>query len=215
MNDSKKPVNTMQRINDMEQKIGQLLGWFGQLQQNSAQAQQGLEYVIQKAMAVEQSYASIAKTITALVAELVEEKVVDDHKILDRIRKMDEKAEKDRIQAMLEQKVIKPAEEVGDMSLVAIKQVIIETSEEKGKREVPVGDYRLIEVGAPYTPEATREKLKGLKTGCTVEVNKEEKDGVTSVLNATVLEIYNLVEGERQGEEGTSPEESKDAPEEK
>jgi len=202
-----KTPTTMERIDRMEQDVNQLKMLF-------MQAQQANEFLMQKATAVEQSYASLAKTVTALVAELVDKNVVDDHAVMSRIRDIDEKAERERVQAMLKEKIIKTSEEIGENSLVAIKQAVVETDTEKGTREKLVANYRLIEMGAQFSIPEVKERLKGLRVGNTIEVNREEKDGVVSILNATVLEIYDIAQGERVEGEG-SPAESKEAPENK
>ena len=157
------------------------------------------QHAVQTSMAIEQTIMSLAKTVSAVVTELQENKIIDSSAVMRRIRKSDEASDRERVKAMVDQKVIKATDVVTSGSLVVIKQGALEISSQ-GSRSVDITDYRTIEMPSTLVNDDTRKILLDKKVGETVEVKRDVTEGITTVLTATILEVYELMEGDRGAE---------------
>lgn len=149
--------------------------------------------VITRLMGLEQSYASLSKTLAAIVSELSDSKVLNQESVMVRLRKSDEAADRDRTAQMVQLKVIQEVEEVVPDSLVAISQTF---TDKEGKVDV-VTDYRTMEIGSPMIDEETRKNYVGKRASDVVELNLED-----GVLKTTILQVFSYVQkfAESQGE---------------
>lgn len=145
-------------------------------------------------MGMEQSFASLSKMFSAVVSELSDAKVLNQGAVLERIRKADETQEKQRVEEMLQLKVIEKSDktEVGPKgSLIVLSQNF---TDKEGKVDI-VAEYRALELSRPEIDEKTKADYAGKSVGDVVELNLEE-----GVLRTTILEIYKYVEVYAQGE---------------
>lgn len=151
--------------------------------------------IVTRQMALEQSLASLSKTCAALVAEMVETKVLNQDNVMVRIRKSDEDSDKKRIEKMVEQKVLVVSDEVKEDSMLIVAQTF--TPKDGGPVDV-VSEYRSSDLSSPEIAEETRKNYVGKRSGDVVELNLEE-----GVLKTTVLQIYDYVQvyAESKGED--------------
>ena len=187
-----KPLSSFERIEKLEKGVDRAL--------KSAMNIDGMaQNLVQNVMSLEQSYASLAKTLAAVIGELESTKVLDGAAVMRRIRESDEASDRQRVKDMLDQNIIRASEVVANSSLVVVKQAALEVGPQ-GSRTVPITDYRTLEMPSIFVPEETRKLLLDKRVGDTVEVKRDARNGITTVLTATVIEVYELVEGERGSE---------------
>ena len=187
-----KVLSSIERIESLEHNLDLIKK---QLVSTDGMAQ----HAVQTSMAIEQTIMSLAKTVSAVVTELQENKIIDSSAVMRRIRKSDEASDRERVNAMVEQKVIKVTDVVTAASLVVVKQGALEISPQ-GSRSVDITDYRTIEMPSNMVNDDTRKILLDKKVGETVEVKRDVSEGITTVLTVTILEVYELAEGDRGGE---------------
>ena len=181
-----KPQSTFERIEMLERNVGRAIKSVVNSDQMSQQA-------LQQVLSLEQSYAALAKTLSAIASELEATKVLDGMAVMRRIKESDENEDRQRVQAMLDEKVIQATEVVTNTSLVVVKQACLEVGSQ-GSRSVDVTSYRIIEIPSAFVPQETRQLLLDRRVGDTVEVKRDDRDGIVTVLTATVLEVYELAE---------------------
>ena len=159
-----------------------------------AHQQQVLEMLAGRLMSTEQSCIAVSKTLAAVVKELEAKKVIDSDAVMANLREGEDKTQIEKVQHMLNSKVIAKTDEVGDLSFVVVSQTIVELN--KDSKTTLLADYRLIEMQSPHIPPQVKQNLLTRKVG----EKFEEKAGKDAILITTVKEVYNLVEGTRQGE---------------
>jgi hypothetical protein len=158
--------------------------------------------IITRQMALEQSLASLSKTAAAMVAELSETKVLNQEAVMLRMRKSDEELDKQRVEKMIEQKVLKEAETITNDSFIVVSQ---EFTYADGKVDV-VAEFRSYDMTNPELDEDTKKNYVGKRKNDTVELNLED-----GVLRTTVLQVYDYVQvyaesnGEDQAKDESQP----------
>lgn len=150
--------------------------------------------VITRQMALEQSLASLSKTAAAMVAELSETKVLDQEAVMTRMRKSDEEADKSRVAKMIEQKVLKEADEITADSFIVVSQ---QFTFKDGKVDI-VADFRSYDMTNPEIDEETKKSYVGKRKSDVIELNLDD-----GVLRTTVLQVYDYVQvyAESKGED--------------
>lgn len=156
--------------------------------------------VITRQMALEQSLASLSKTCAAMVAEMVDTKVLDQGNVMTRIRRSEEDADKERISKMIEQKVLKEAESAKADSMLIVAQKF--TSNKDNSVDV-VSEYRSSDLSSPEIDEETRKNYVGKRAGDVVELNLED-----GVLKTTIVQVYDYVQvyADSKGEDAAQDE---------
>jgi hypothetical protein len=155
--------------------------------------------IVTRLMGMEQSFASISKMFSAVVSELSDSKALNQRSVMERCRKNDEAAEKERVEQMIQLKVIEPTDktEVGPKgSLMVLSQTF--TSKE-GLVDI-VAEYRALELANPQIDEQSKVDYNGKSVGDVVELNLED-----GVLKTTILQIYKYVEIYSQSEGEKAP----------
>lgn len=139
----------------------------------------------------EQSFSSIAKLIKALAEELIEAKLITDVQVTDRIAKNNEEDEAEKVTKMIEQGFIRPASEVSESSLIAVsqKQIISDNGTTKEKK---LTGYRIVEMTSPHNSPELKKDIIGKKVGDTIIVARDGDGPKTSVIDLTVLAIYEI-----------------------
>jgi len=186
-------TGALERLESLEAELGTTKERIGQFEQS-------FSFLAQRLMSMEQTIASVAKTMAALITELEEAKVITDKGVMSKIRKMDDEASQGRVTELVKANIIKSTETVDATSLVVVTQHILELN---GNLE-EISGYRIVEMPGQNTPEEVRQDFLGKKIGDKVEMPSGSTDRTVIV---TVKEIYNVVEGERQGEaaDGAQP----------
>jgi hypothetical protein len=157
--------------------------------------------IITRMMGQEASLASLSKTMAAIVAELVDNKSVDNDSVMTRIRRLDEGNDQIRIEKMVEQKVLEEAEFIGLESTLVVAQTFTFSKDANGfsAGDVDVvSEYRSVDLTSPDIPEDDKKSYIGKCKNDTVELNLDD-----GVLKTTILKIYNYVKvyASKQGED--------------
>jgi hypothetical protein len=145
-------------------------------------------------MGMEQSFASMSKMFSAVVSELSDNKLLDQKSVLTRCRKSDEANDQERVQQMLQLKVIESADkvEIGEKgSLIVISQTF---THKTGEVET-VADYRALDLVNPELDPKIKESYADKSAGDVVELNLQD-----GVLQTTIKQIFKYVEVYAQGE---------------
>lgn len=160
--------------------------------------------VITRLMGLEQSMASLSKTLYAVVEELTGTNTLDQDAVMLRLRKSEEAADKQRVEKMVEQNILKQADEVSNLSIIVVSQVFTE----KDGTEKVVSEYRSIDLASAEVQGVSQTKYAGKRANDTVELNLDE-----GVLKTTILQIYNYVEvlANFDGQQPAAPEAQPDA----
>jgi len=144
------------------------------------------QLTVNRALAIEQSLTSLAKTTAALVAELADTKVINQSAIMTRIRKIDEENERIRTKEMLKADSIKAADAVTATSYVIASQDVTPD----GKEKELIREYMALELTSQELPKEIKDILIGKKVGETAEIHDPQGK---ETLHFKVLEIYELV----------------------
>jgi hypothetical protein len=156
---------------------------------------QGVSY---KISSLEQSLVSFSKSLGSIFGELVDNHGLSNSNVSARLRKIHEAG----LQAETEEKIklgaIKPAEVVSEASTVIVSETKIEAD---GTSKL-MADYNAIDVASGMLNDEEKAQFLGKKVGDVFEIKligqtPEENLGSISV---TVKEIYDLVQGTREGE---------------
>lgn len=159
---------------------------------------------VNRTLAVEQSLASLAKMSQALVTELSETKVINNEKVMERIRKIDETNERSRVEEMKKAGAIASATKITATSLVVVTEhVKVDGEEKKLARE-----YSACELTNNEIPNEIRQALTDKQVGDEVEI-KDDKHKET--LYFKVLEIYEMVPRKSPGQDPNAPQGAKTA----
>ena len=194
---------TLERLENAEKTVAQLQASVAMLQGeaaklNNALNQQGnntmqyLQFILQKISPVEQSLMALSKVSDALVNELVRKSLVSNEDLETQMRLQNENEDKKRIKTLLEAGSVKSQEAADDSSLVVFAQ----ETEDAGKKKT-VGEYRIIELGAKDVPQDIRDVFAGKKAGEQFNLPIEGSDMKNTI---TVLEVYGLTLGAKEGE---------------
>jgi hypothetical protein len=206
-------MSTLQKISDLEQKLSvfetlattmpKVVQDMTRINSDLAQVSQAIKLVsennikrtndlaqmdnmvITRLMGLEQSYASLSKTLAAIISELSDSKVLNQNAVMVRLRKSDEAADKARIEQLIELKMISPSEEVSQDSLIVVSQ---EFNLKSGETDL-VAEYRSFELSSPMVEEEVKKSYIGKKIGEVVELSLEE-----GTLKTKILETYNYVQ---------------------
>jgi hypothetical protein len=192
-------VEQMAQVARLEQDLNALRGGIqvamenlskdiGKQHQNTVQF---LQFLMQKQTGLERNLTTVSKMLTALVSELTEKALVSDASLLGRVRRLDEENERSRVEQMLAAGTIKEIESVEPSSLITVKQDEVLAD---GTAQA-ISEFQVLEVGAEGFPEGIRNALLGKKKGESAEV--EFQGGKIKV---TMISVYGMVTGERQGE---------------
>ena len=147
--------------------------------------------IITRMMGLEQSYSSIAKTLTAVVSELSDSKVLDQSAVMTRIRKGEENLDKQRIANMLQMKIIQPIEVVAKDSLIVISQVFIA---EDGSKDT-ICDYASYELSNTDLKESDRANYINKSSGAEFLIPvAATENNVAGNLRTTIQCIYEFVQ---------------------
>lgn len=147
--------------------------------------------IITRMMGLEQSYSSIAKTLTAVVSELSDSKVLDQSAVMTRIRKGEENLDKQRIANMLQMKIIQPIEVVAKDSLIVISQVFIA---EDGSKDT-ICDYASYELSNTDLKESDRANYINKSPGAEFLIPvAATENNVAGNLRTTIQCIYEFVQ---------------------
>lgn len=148
--------------------------------------------LVTRQMALEQSIASLSKTAAALVAELTETKLLNQENVMTRLRKSDERADQDRVEAMIKQGVLKEGDKITKESLVVVSQVF---TAKDGTKDT-VSEFRSVDMSSPEIEEKIRETYIGKGKSEVVELNLDD-----GALSTTILQVYDYVQVLAQGSE--------------
>lgn len=141
------------------------------------------DHVVQRIMAIEQSFAALAKTLNAVVSELEESKAINSNSVMRRIRLADEAAEKVRMETMVKFGALQASELVSATSLLVVSQSL-ESAD--GKTGETIADYRVYELTSPLNEKELVDQFVNKKAGETVIIAQENG----TVLKTTILEVY-------------------------
>jgi hypothetical protein len=147
--------------------------------------------VITRLMGLEQSYASLAKTISAVISELTDSNSLNQESVMLRLRKSDEASDKARIDQMIELKVIAPTDIVLPDSVIVVSQDFTPT---EGETSV-VAEYRSFELSSPNIEDAVKQGYVGKTIGDVVSIALAD-----GILNTKLLQVFNYVQSSAQGE---------------
>lgn len=185
-------MNTLDKITKLESKLNalekmmqamgeanrQLTDRTGQVLNDTAQKQ---DLVISKIMSIEQSFATLAKTLNAVVSELDETGKINSNNVVKRIRDMDEYAEAERVRSMLNAGAIAPADLVSENSMLVVAQNL----KKQDGEEITVATYRVYELTSPLQTKETVDMFVGKKEGDVVEITTEH-----GLLSNKIIAIY-------------------------
>jgi hypothetical protein len=157
--------------------------------------------LVTRLMGLEQSYASLSKTLGAIVSELSDSKILNQESVMARLRKGEEAADKERTEQMVQLKVLQEAPEILPDSLIVVAQTY---TDKEGKVDL-IAEYRSMELSSPMIDEETRKNYVGKKANDVVELNLED-----GVLKTTILQVYSYVQkfAEGQAEQPAQAEEA-------
>jgi hypothetical protein len=141
------------------------------------------QLIVQRQMSLEQTLTSLAKTISCTVDELESKQVISGNDVMVRLRKLDENAERNRIQQMIQLKLIKPASFVTEESIIVLSQKVV-----RGEQEEIVAEYRVIELPAKLTPKELIADFVGKVVGDVLEQTHEQETLISKIEN-----IYDIV----------------------
>jgi hypothetical protein len=185
-------MSTLDRIEKIEQDIKKLAEEVksfseSKLQEGVQAANQVAEIAAQRVLALEQASAALGKTMAGLVKELHLTGVIDQEKIMDHIRDIDDGGDKEKIQSLLKAKCIARGDVVTPESLVVTSNSFINSKDptKSGVRR----QYCLVELPLPVVSPQLRKDLTGRKIGDAVPVSKTD----SGVLVMTIKEIYNVL----------------------
>ena len=150
--------------------------------------------IITRLMGLEQSYASITKTIAATISELTNSKVLNQAAVMNRLRLSDESSEKERVSQLLQMKVIQEVDESAPNSLLVVSQVF-KFNQPSDEPDDLVADYRTVDLSSSELTEETRLNYVNKKIGDVVSL-----DCGDGILYTTIITIYNHVKAQVQGE---------------
>jgi hypothetical protein len=163
---------------------------------------QMLQTVSNQNVALEQSVIQLGRTLTALSEELIETNGLSSDNMTNRIRKMQDDNERERIKNMLEFKAIAKAEEVNAQSVVVVEEVLTSKEEGSDPKVTRISEYRILELASQHNDAAIVAKFVGKKTSDAVEVEV----GSGTVL-LTIKEIYEYAKEVQGGAEAQPTEE--------
>lgn len=182
----------LERIEELEKRCQQI-------EANTGGTYALAENCLQKLMALEQSYAALAKTLHAVITSLKEDGNLSDEKVMGNIRKLDDEQDRIRIQEMTEAGTIKSIDTVHENSLAVVKNVVIPKD---NPNPVTLSEYRVIEMPSPTLAPKIRQELTGKKVGDTVKMSTKEFDALY-----VVLEAYELAEANKMADNETTEQE--------
>jgi hypothetical protein len=186
-------MSTLERIDSLEKSVEDLAKSTDKLTDSFSQLLGAYQVSIQKLTALEQSITSLAKTLAAVSLVLIKAGTIKSEDVMDQLRQGDDKDQEDRVHSLLKDGVIKAEEVIGEDSLAAVSQKLVDTAD--GKVTV-VSGYAFFSVNHPSVKEELKSKLLGKKVGETIE---GKVDGSKTEL-ITVKEIYSVVEKTVVGE---------------
>jgi len=152
-----------------------------------------MQMIAQKSIGIEQSVASMGKTMGAMAEELTETGVLDGTAVMVRIRRTEDDNAKNQVLNLKKEEIIEESDEVGERSLVVISQ---EVENSKTETTTVISEYNLIGMNSPAVNQVWKGVLLGKKVGETVK--GIENSDETEIL--TVKEIYELSEKNVEGE---------------
>lgn len=191
-------MSTMERIDNLEKDLTDTTNLVTRITDSSNQLLGAYQVSIQKLTALEQSLASLAKTLAAVSVVLINNGVIKSEDVMVQLRQSEDKDQQDRVHSLLKDGVIKSEDVIGPDSLVSVSQKVVDTAD--GKVNV-ISNYTFFSVNHPSVKEDLKVKLLGKKVGETVE---GKVDGSKTEL-IMVKEIYSVVEKEIKGEETQEP----------
>lgn len=185
MNTLDKILNIEAKTNSNEKSVAMLEGALRDIVAETGRALNAVvqkqDLVVNKIMAIEQSLASLAKTVTAMAMELEESGHLSSDKVYERMRLFDENEEKTRVSKMIGAGAIKKVDLVGENSILVVSQKV-KLPDESIKN---IADYRVYELTSPFNDKKTIELFVGKVTGDVVEITSEN-----GLLSTTILEVY-------------------------
>lgn len=221
------PKNTLQRLDDLEKQVSGLetasslssvlreaapdwksfsslrsfsedtrnaLTGFAKNTQDAGQMQiEAINALSRRLMTIEQSLVSFSKTFAGLCSELIENHNLDNSAVMRRVRAMDEEEAKNEIKMRVKFNAIKPCDAISDLSTVVIASKVFDPS---SNTETVESEYHPIDLPSNVLPEEDKAKFLGKKVGDIVELDA----GDGKILKLTILESYDLITGEREGE---------------
>ncbi len=182
----------LERIEALEKKVQEL-------EANTANTATFAERAIQNVSALGQSQSAFGKTLTALISILTEKGTVDSDAILTKIREIDDRSERERVEHMVRNGVLVSSEVSNAESIVVVKQIFVPSA--NPEKPVELSNFRAVELFSPEMPPQLRDQLVDKKVGDTITTKSKEGD----FLN-TFVAIYNIApekaggEGEANGE---------------
>jgi DNA-binding transcriptional regulator LsrR (DeoR family) len=186
MEQTNKPKSTLERIEFLETRVGNL--------------SRNLSDILRRTLANEQSCIALGKTLNAITEELLDKKMIDSASIFGKMRDFDDRTEKEKIAKVLASKMIEPTDVVQSDSLVIISQKETVTKKTGEVLDHTITNYKVVQMGAAYTPKEISSVLVDKKVNDVIVVDKGGNDDHESVLTATVLEIYKFVNVQQPGE---------------
>lgn len=182
---------SLERLEALENDVQQIKEFLSTFDPNNNPL---VQMVAEKSVGIEQSMISISKTLAAITEELIETKVLKSEGVMVRMRDAQDGEQVNQIKSLKEAKMLEPATEIGEASIVVVKQQLVDTK--TGDVKV-LSNYRIVSMSHPTTNQVIRSNLLGKTVKGTVEgnVDADRKDIIT------VKEIYNLKETEVQGEQ--------------
>lgn len=200
-------ATTLERIEDLEKSVKILSEQIGMLKNTSAsnesdkmaaQLNELANLANNRSLSLEVSLTELAKTMTAIAAELTEHGVISSKGIMDRIIKMNQDEDDKELNNLIDSKILTQSSEVKPYSFVITSHTVVNINEPEQSQMVM--ERRLLRLPTPLVSDKLKEDLIGRKVGDQIQINKEQ-DGHVHVL--TIKEIYDLNEQEliRKGEE--------------
>jgi len=179
-------MSTLERIQKLEESMGQVVA-------RVTQPDQMLQMAMNKIVGIEQSVASLGKTLTAVTEELAETETLNSMNVMIRLRRSEDESSRSNVESLLSQDIIEVSDVVSDDSLVALEQKIINM--DSGESTV-LAEYNLIGMASPVTSVVWKDSLLGKSVGDTV---KGTNEGAEDEL-LTVIAIYSVKEKEVIGD---------------
>jgi len=180
-------ASTLERLQVLEEQMQQVV-------QRLSQPDSMVQMLMNKTIGIEQSVASLGKTLSAVAEELTETDVMSSVGVMARLRKNEDETSRQNVKALLGSETIEPTDTVTLSSLVALEQKIINTA--TGKVDI-ISEYNLVGMNSAVIEPVWRDALQGKTVGDTVTgTSAGEEEEVL-----TVKEIYSLREKESAGEE--------------
>lgn len=169
----------LERIDDLEKRSQQN-------EANSSGATAMAEAGLHKLVALEQSYAALAKTVYGLISYLKDKGMIEDKAVMAAIRKLDEQNNKREVESLEASGKLLPTEEVLGNGLVIARTVLTESN---SAETTVLSEYNVLDLSNQNTSSDLRSGLTNKKAGEWVDLPVEGE-----TITHTVLKSYKFAE---------------------